>query len=307
MKRIPIVLMLMCAFGLAPAQGSAQVCQSDGNCGAGYFCKKEIGACQQPGVCTPKAAGVVCIQLYDPVCGCNNVTYSNSCFALLANANIAYPGACGSCTDVDRDYAYSNCLPLDCDDYRASVNPWAPEVCDGLDNNCDGRVDESFDADADGFSVCGGDCNDSNASINPGMMEICDGLDNNCDQAVDEGFDLDGDGATSCAGDCNDSDALVYPGAPEIVRDGIDQDCNGYDLTIAVTRAQYARKSQALTVTATSSLNAAAALEVVDFGPMLWNAKKKTWAFSAQRLADPPAEVVVRGPEGAVRMAVATK
>ena len=43
--------------------------------------------------------------------------------------------------------------------------------------------------------------------------------------------DADGDGYTVTGGDCNDSDASVYPGAPEICGDGIDQDCNGSDLT----------------------------------------------------------------------------
>ena len=41
--------------------------------------------------------------------------------------------------------------------------------------------------------------------------------------------DVDGDGVAAAAGDCNDTDAGIYPGAPEIVGDGIDQDCDGLD------------------------------------------------------------------------------
>src|SRR4051812_7666552 len=42
------------------------------------------------------------------------------------------------------------------------------EICDGADNNCDGRIDEGFDQDADGTTSCGGDCNDSDSAIHPG-------------------------------------------------------------------------------------------------------------------------------------------
>ncbi len=98
----------------------------------------------------------------------------------------------------------------DCDDGNAAVNPDAAEVCDGVDNNCDGQTDESTatdagvwypDVDGDGFgddsialTACeqppsyiavGGDCNDGRADINPDADEECDGLDNNCDGETD--------------------------------------------------------------------------------------------------------------------------
>ena len=75
--------------------------------------------------------------------------------------------------------------------------------------------------------------------IFPAAPEICDGLDNNCNSQVDEGLtftDADGDGYSaigSCGGsadDCNDNNAGINPGAPEILGDGIDQDCDGKDL-----------------------------------------------------------------------------
>jgi hypothetical protein len=46
-----------------------------------------------------------------------------------------------------------------------------------------------------------------------------------------EDIDNDGDGFTIAQGDCNDNDATIYPGADEICDDGIDQDCNGSDLS----------------------------------------------------------------------------
>jgi hypothetical protein len=138
----------------------------------------------------------------------------------------------------------------DCDDLNALISPNATEVCDGIDNNCDGTADEGFnpvtyylDADLDGYgdpatsqSVCvqpagyvtdNSDCNDASATINTGVTETCDGIDNNCNTTVDEGFDADGDGVAACVGDCNDNDPAVYPGATENCTNGIDDNCNG--------------------------------------------------------------------------------
>jgi hypothetical protein len=97
----------------------------------------------------------------------------------------------------------------DCDDDEAAVYPGAAEVCDGLDNNCDGQIDVSPvsggepawpDADADGVTgslspseVCPGtagwveapsedlDCDDDRAAAHPGAPERCNDLDDNCD------------------------------------------------------------------------------------------------------------------------------
>ena len=126
--------------------------------------------------------------------------------------------------DADGD-GYS-LLSLDCDDTDATVFPFAPELCDSLDNDCDGLVDQGFDLDADGVSLCDGDCDDLNASVYPGAIEICDGDDEDCDGAIDEGFDIDGDGVATCVGDCDDADATVYPAATEVC-DGDDEDCDG--------------------------------------------------------------------------------
>ncbi len=161
----------------------------------------------------------------------------------------------------------------DCDDTKFGVHPGAVEICDGVDNNCNGQTDENLatvlyfpDADKDGYgtgsgvqlcgpiggntATVGGDCNDGNAAIYPGAAEICDGVDNNCNGQTDEGFtlttyyaDADGDtygsgsGHAQCSAgngytstvntDCDDTKASVHPNAPEVCGNGIDDNCNG--------------------------------------------------------------------------------
>jgi hypothetical protein len=144
----------------------------------------------------------------------------------------------------------------DCDDTDIAVNTGATEVCDGIDNDCDGSVDpdtaadaSTFYADTDtdgygdplsptvacdapsGFVADDTDCDDTDTAVNPGATEVCDadGVDEDCDGVANQ-VDDDGDGyvATECGGaDCDDGAAAINPGATETWYDGTDSDCDG--------------------------------------------------------------------------------
>jgi hypothetical protein len=122
---------------------------------------------------------------------------------------------------------------------------------------------QTVDADGDGYRVVrpgvacrlstAADCNDANRKINPGMTDVCgNGVDENCDgrdavcntsappTAPVACADADGDGyqgsspsgcAMTTALDCNDANAAVKPGAVEICGNGVDENCDGRDVT----------------------------------------------------------------------------
>jgi hypothetical protein len=99
---------------------------------------------------------------------------------------------------------------VDCDDTNPSIHPGADEICNFVDDNCDGSIDEGFDQDGDGWTVCAGDCNNVNPQIHPGAVEICNGIDDNCNGLIDEGGfpDTDGDGILDCVDPDDDNDGV---------------------------------------------------------------------------------------------------
>lgn len=97
-------------------------------------------------------------------------------------------------SDRDRD---GYLAPEDCNDGDAAVYPGRGEICNSKDDNCDGRIDEGWDQDADGVTSCGGDCNDTDPLISPKAQETCNGRDDNCNKIVDENCPVPGKSASS--------------------------------------------------------------------------------------------------------------
>ncbi len=155
----------------------------------------------------------------------------------------------------------------DCDDARIGSFPGATEVCDGLDQNCDGEIDDGviidgfLDRDGDGYgddampmAACpgtpgwaprGGDCNDDPSDANaraqsPGQPEICDGIRNDCSALpADEGAgsvdwytDLDGDGFGAA------SSGVTRSCAPVAMASLLSTDCNDMDRMINPAAAE---------------------------------------------------------------------
>lgn len=175
------------------------------------------------------------------------------------------------CNDADRKVnpnAQEVCNSID-DDCDAKTDDADPSVTGQftyfVDADKDGYGSASTTTDScsltapSGFSAEAGDCNDADSTVNPKVTETCDSRDNDCDGLVDDADgsvqgqktyyqDSDGDGyggtktkltcsSTAPSGyvststDCNDSSVSIHPGATDVCGDGIDQDCNGSDLS----------------------------------------------------------------------------
>ena len=186
----------------------------------------------------------------------------------------ANTGGTGGAAQPDNDHdGYDQ--SVDCDDNNPDVHPGALEICNGIDDDCNGLIDDGAiitwykDADGDGYGVddaatnqqgctqpdgysaVAGDCDDTSTAVHPGATEVCNGIDDNCNGVIDDGVqttyyqDADGDGygvdnpatnVAACtqpagystvAGDCNDADLAINPAATEINGNNVDENCDG--------------------------------------------------------------------------------
>ncbi len=183
----------------------------------------------------------------------------------------------GVCLDNDNDN-YAQCgatcrlsagnICGDCNDANPSVNPAASEICDSIDNNCAGGIDEGFntipeicngadencnglidEGNPGGGGTCStgepGVCGDGDITCDQGGViclrvtgpgpELCNGLDDDCDGVIDEVVDNDGDALDNCSDNCPDAfnppeDCDGMPGTPDeqcdLDSDGLGDACD---------------------------------------------------------------------------------
>ncbi|MEE2789234.1 MAG: MopE-related protein, partial [Myxococcota bacterium] len=136
---------------VAERQVQCLSCSQDSDCGTGADrcvtigltkrCARNCtdGACNTDSSCVPTAIGDDMV----PLC-------------------LPDIGSCDPCIDNDFDeYGEGECKAPDCNDSDMAINPAAAEQCDGIDNDCDTRIDETFDVmtDKNNCGACGAVCN----------------------------------------------------------------------------------------------------------------------------------------------------
>ncbi len=172
------------------------------------------------------------------------------------------PAACNLqsyCQDSDLDgYPVLNCKAFcqapkgyvpepyhwlgDCDDSNPNVHPGGREVCDKLDNDCSGVVDDNIPSEicyaVSYLGVCSGKLSCTGGVLNcdapPATPEICDGIDNNCNLEIDEGLGLNKCASSNEYGHCPGEEACINgeyvcnaPFAELEICDLKDNNCNG--------------------------------------------------------------------------------
>ena len=230
-------------------------CNPDGSCDDGGICQKYSTA-DADAFCTMQCAT-------DEDCPADG---NSSCISLTSDQGLTQVCVPSDlCIDPDNDGYGSGpgCKGRDCDQSNPNIHPGAPEYCNGIDNNCNGTIDDNA-ADvnkpcstgfsgvcAEGWTQCVSGTIQCGARILPNSRrEICDGLDNDCDGFIDEaagevpddtnyvlGIGLPcGNPDTDCFGgyqQCNSeeqrlecSDPVETLEIPDLC-DGIDNNCDG--------------------------------------------------------------------------------
>ncbi len=218
--------------------------------------------------------------------------------------------------DADTDGYYAD---IDCNDNDPTIHPGASEIKhDGIDQNCNG-YDLTIDIVRAEYKPWGDKLIVEAISDLAGAAQLqldghgpmywsgsrgtwlltVKGVGGNPGTVGVSGIE-----GSTVMGSCKDSGPGIYPGAPEIKHDGIDQDCNGYDLTIDIITARYKPWGDKLIAEATSALGHKAQLQLDNHGPMYWNASRGTWLLTVSPVGGKPGTITVSGIEGSEQASV---
>ena len=248
-------------------KGAAELCDGkdndcngktdDGFVGLTEACAVGVGACvaKAKNVCSADGLAVVCsaVPAKAGVETCDGI--DNNCDGKTDEnfSNLSEPcvTGVGNCQNAGVKVCAVDGKSTVCD---AVAGKATPETCDGLDNDCNGKTDETYSTlgkgcvlnvggcSAQGAYICAkdGKATECGPIVGGNSAEICDGKDNNCDGNVDEGCDDDQDGYCDMkvqwvgapkicpkgGGDCDDTDGSIHPGAAEPC-DNVDENCDG--------------------------------------------------------------------------------
>lgn len=193
----------------------------------------------------------------------------------------------------------------DCNDASATSYPGAAEICNGMDDDCDTEIDEGLiystyfaDADGDtygdsastllscslpaGYVTNNTDCDDLNSFIHEEILYYADNDNDLYGDAENTAYlcTFSPNGYVVNAADCDDANADVYPGASEIPDNGVDEDCNGSDISTLLNDFEDSHLIQVFPIPAHDVLNITSGIllsyetefQVVNFlGEILFN------------------------------------
>jgi hypothetical protein len=208
--------------------GATEICGNgiDEDCsGADLTCSNE--GCTDPTACNYDAAATI---------DNGSCVFASLVYFVDADGDGFGTGASSTyCTDPGAGFSLTD---LDCDDTNAGISPNAVEVCNGVDENCDGESDEFVtttffaDADGDGFGDLNVAVQDCTAPA--GYVANSDDCDDNAVTYLDADGDGDGSVTPDACGvlnnlDCNDNNGAISTSAAEFCGNGIDENCDGAD------------------------------------------------------------------------------